>query len=88
MGTVGCVPRMHRLIGMIGDHTLQNRNRTKCVCIMAASNNVIPAPIFIGINSSRNPETLEITGLPPEFTPYLIRGGSDKLVIIRGSLNH
>jgi len=43
MGTVGCVPRMHRLIGMIGDHALQNRNRTKCVCIMAASNNVIPA---------------------------------------------
>jgi hypothetical protein len=24
---------MHRLIGVIGDHTLQDRNRTKCVCI-------------------------------------------------------
>ena len=61
---------------------------------------VIPAPIFIGINSSsvssrndRNPEGFEITGLPPEFTPYLsirpdhgIRGGSDELRIIRGSL--
>jgi len=51
------------------------------------SKNVIPAPISIGINSSRNPEPLEITGLPPEFTPCLIRGGSDKMGIIRGSLN-
>jgi len=57
-----------------------------CSRFKAASNNIISAPIFIGINSSRNPDTLEITGLPPEFTPYLLRGGSDKLVIIRGSL--
>jgi len=35
---------------------------------------------------SRNPETLDITGLPPEFTPCLIRGGSDKLVMIQGLL--
>jgi len=32
-GTVGCVPRTHRLIGVIGDHALQDRNRTKYVCI-------------------------------------------------------
>jgi hypothetical protein len=28
-----------------------------------------------------------MTGLPPEFTPYLIRGGSDEFGIIRGSLH-
>jgi hypothetical protein len=33
MGTVGCVPRTHRLIGVIGDHALQDRNRTEGVCI-------------------------------------------------------
>jgi hypothetical protein len=27
-----------------------------------------------------------MTGLPVEFTPYWIRGGSDELGIIRGSL--
>jgi hypothetical protein len=42
-----------------------------------------------GRQESRNPEPLDISGLPLEFTPYLIRGGSDKLVIIRGPLkNH
>jgi len=56
------------------------------VKIRAASKNAIPFPIFTGINSSRNPEALDITGLPPEFTPYLIRGRSDKLILIRGSL--
>jgi len=40
---------------------------------------VIPAPIFIGINSSRNPSSLEKpSGFPPEFTPYLLRGGNDR----------
>ena len=53
---------------------------------MATSKNVIPAPIFIGINSNRNPQAFEITGLPAKFTPYLIRGGSNKLRIIRDSL--
>jgi hypothetical protein len=33
MGTVGCVLRTHRLIGVIGNHALQDRNRTKCVYI-------------------------------------------------------
>jgi len=33
MGTVGYVPRTHRLIGVIGDPALQDRNITKCVCI-------------------------------------------------------
>jgi hypothetical protein len=32
--------------------------------LKGSSKNVIPAPIFIGINSSRNPETVDITGLP------------------------
>jgi hypothetical protein len=54
--------------------------------LKATSKNVIPAPIFIGINSSRIPESFDITGLRPEFIPYLIRGESDKLIIIRGSL--
>jgi len=30
---VGCVPRTHRLIGVIGDHALQGCNGIKCVCI-------------------------------------------------------
>jgi hypothetical protein len=54
----------------------------------ATSKNVIPAEA--GIQTcpceSREPYK-EPTGLPPEFTPYLIWGGSDKLIIIRGSLN-
>ncbi len=50
------------------------------VHIKAASQNVISA-------KSRNLEPLDITGLPLEFTPYLIGGGSDKLIIMRGSLN-
>jgi hypothetical protein len=36
---------------------------------------VIPAPVFIGMNSSRNP-VLE-NGSLLEFTPYLIRGRDD-----------
>jgi hypothetical protein len=32
-GTVGCVPRTHHLIGVIGDHAVQDRKRTKCICI-------------------------------------------------------
>jgi hypothetical protein len=32
-GTVGYIPQTHCLIGVIGDHALQDRNRTKCVCI-------------------------------------------------------
>ena len=48
----------------------------------ATCKNLIPAPIYIGIDSSRNPEALNNTGLPLEFTPYWIRGGSDELVII------
>ena len=55
--------------------------------LKAASKNVIPAPISIGINSSGNPEAFDITRLPPEFIPYLIQGGSDKLEIYRGYLN-
>jgi hypothetical protein len=35
---------------------------------------------------SRNPEVLDIAGLPPEFTPYLIRGRSDKLIITEESI--
>ena len=63
------------------------RRRVRLPLFKVTPKNVIPAPIYIGINSSRNPQIFEITGLPPEFTPYLIRGGSDKLGIIRGSLN-
>jgi hypothetical protein len=51
--------------------------------LQCPSKNVIPAPIFIGINSSRNPEGFVMTGFPPEFTPYLIRGGSYKFGMIR-----
>jgi len=50
--------------------------------LKVTSKNVIPAPIYIGINSSRNHQIFEITGTPPEFTPYLIRGGSDKLELL------
>jgi hypothetical protein len=32
---------------------------------MANSKNVVPAPVFTGINSSGNPEAFDITGLPP-----------------------
>jgi len=31
---------------------------------------------------------IEITGLPLEFIPYLMRGGSDEFGIIRGSLKN
>jgi cytochrome c biogenesis protein CcdA len=54
---------------------------------MATTKNVIPAKA--GIQTcpceSREPYK-DLTGLPPEFTPYLIRGGSDKLIIVKGSL--
>ena len=33
-----------------------------------ASKTVNPPPIFIGINSSRNPSPFDLIGLPPEFT--------------------
>jgi len=42
--------------------------------------------IFVGIDSSRNPEAPDNTELPPEFTPYWIRDGSDRLAIISGVL--
>jgi len=56
------------------------------VNLKANSKNVIPVPIFTRINSSRNPEAIDITRLPPEFIPYLIRGGSAKSEIYRGYL--
>ncbi len=34
----------------------------------------------------RNLEPLDITGLPLEFIPFLIRDRSDKMIMIRGSL--
>lgn len=55
----------------------------------ATCKNVSPGPIYIGIDSSRNPEALNNTGLPLEFTPYWIRSGSDELVTINtNALNH
>jgi hypothetical protein len=50
---------------------------------------VIPAPIFIGINSSRNPVFPSFSGLPLEFIPCLLRGGSDSdLGFFSNLLNH
>jgi hypothetical protein len=35
---VGCVPRTHRLIGVIGDHALQGCKGIKYVCINTDKN--------------------------------------------------
>jgi len=44
-------------------------------------------PLKCHSGESRNPDFIDMTGLPPEFIPHLLRDGSDEFGIIRGSLN-
>jgi len=55
-------------------------NCHSCPCLRRGK--LVPAKA-----GSRNPSAFDITGLLPEFTPCWIRGGSDELEIIGGSLN-